>query len=130
MPRPSKWRNVCCLPKKNTFGPLDNDNCPKDIIIMTVDEYEAVRLIDYEGYNQEECSKYMNIARTTAQAIYNRAKKKIAISFVEGKILRIEGGNYRLCDGEEKFCRHGIHCKRKCCTQGAINNECKNLNDK
>lgn len=122
MPRPSKWRSVCSLPENDTFGPLDNENKDDEIIMMTVDEYESVRLIDYEGYTQEECSKYMNIARTTAQAIYNRAKKKIATSLVEGKVIRIQGGNYRLCDGEEKFCRYKKeYCKRRCCSKGIQN---------
>jgi predicted DNA-binding protein (UPF0251 family) len=72
-------------------------------IIMTVDEYEAIRLIDYEGLNQEECAKQMNVARTTAQRIYNNARVKIAKSLIEGCVLRIEGGDYKLCSERDEM---------------------------
>jgi len=72
---------------------------------MTVDEYEAIRLIDLEGYTQEECALQMNVARTTVQGIYSEARKKLAESLVDGKILSIEGGEYRLCDGIARGCR-------------------------
>lgn len=74
---------------------------------MTVDEYESIRLIDLEGFTQEECAKHMNIARTTVQGIYNEAKKKLAESLVNRKILWIEGGDYRLCDGTGIGCGGG-----------------------
>ena len=82
--------------------------------MMTVDEYEAIRLIDHEGFNQEECAGYMNIARTTAQQIYNDARKKLSISLVEGKPLVISGGEYRLCEGNEPYCGcSGCHRHRR-----------------
>lgn len=84
---------------------------------MTVDEYETVRLIDLEGMTQEECSEKMHIARTTVQGIYTSARSKIADSLVNGKVLLIDGGDYRLCDGSGPRCggggcrrhRHGGH---------------------
>lgn len=110
MPRPVKWRRVCCLPESSRFGPLDspiNEDC---IVGMTVDEYEAIRLIDLEGYTQEECAGQMNVARSTVQGIYNSARKKIAESLVNGKALIIEGGEYRLCEMEKGQCRGGGCC--------------------
>ena len=104
MPRPRKWRKVCCLPESNRFGPLNSPANAENFVIMTVDEYEAIRLIDLEGFIQEECASKMNIARTTVQGIYNEARKKVAESLVNGKVLFIEGGEYRLCDGIADAC--------------------------
>lgn len=59
---------------------------------MTVDEYEAVRLLDVEGLTQEACADRMNVARTTVTAIYDSARKKIADAIVHGKRLLIAGG--------------------------------------
>jgi len=78
---------------------------------MSVDEYETIRLIDLQGFTQEECADQMNIARTTVQGIYNEARKKLADTLVNGKVLRIEGGDYQLCDGLEKHCGCG-GCRR------------------
>lgn len=117
LPRPSKCRKVCCLPETKEFAPV-NAIHEKKAVIMAVDEYETIRLIDKQGFSQEECGAYMKIARTTVQQIYTSARKKIADALVEGLPLRIEGGNYKLCDGKEAYCgcggcrrhRHGHGC--------------------
>ena len=80
---------------------------------MTVDEYETVRLIDLEGMTQEECAEKMYVARTTVQGIYTAARNKIADSLVNGKILLIDGGDYRLCDGRGSGCGVGGCCRRR-----------------
>jgi predicted Fe-Mo cluster-binding NifX family protein/predicted DNA-binding protein (UPF0251 family) len=100
MARPRKLRSVGCLPESKSFGPLDSAS-EKQIVVMTVDEYETIRLIDLLGFTQEECAGRMNIARTTVQSIYNAARKKRADSLVNAKMLKIEGGCYRLCGGLE-----------------------------
>lgn len=104
MPRPIKWRKVCCLPESNLFGPLNAPDFGDNIILMTVDEYETIRLIDHEGMLQEECAENMNVARTTVQRIYNDARKKIADALVNGNVLKIEGGNYKLCEDDQQGC--------------------------
>jgi predicted DNA-binding protein (UPF0251 family) len=111
MPRPRKWRRVCCLPESNLFGPLVPTSAEKEIVLMTVEEYETIRLIDLEGMMQEECAERMNVARTTVQRIYNDARKKLAESLVNGKILKIEGGDYKLCDEAEPMYGCG-RCRR------------------
>lgn len=67
-------------------------------ILLTVEEYETIRLIDYMGLSQEECARQMDGSRATIQALYTEARKKLARFLVEGASLRIEGGNYILCE--------------------------------
>ncbi|MDO5520833.1 MAG: NifB/NifX family molybdenum-iron cluster-binding protein [bacterium] len=106
MPRPSKIRRICTEPSYDNFGPIEKSCTGQPKITMTVDEYESIRLIDLEGISQEECAKRMNVARTTAQAIYNSARVKLAECLVNGFELQIAGGNYEICDGNAACFRH------------------------
>ena len=90
MPRPVKCRKVERLPVYRSFSPDDADAV--ESIRMTVDEFEALRLLDGEGLTQEACAVRMHIARTTVTAIYDSARKKIADVLVHGKRLLIAGG--------------------------------------
>jgi len=120
MPRPRKWRRVCCLPENNRFGPLDAQT--EDMVTMTVDEFESIRLMDVDGFTQEQCAAQMDISRTTVQGIYDSARKKLAQSLVNGKVLLIEGGEYRLCDGQGHGCG-GNGCRRHRCGRCFENTE-------
>lgn len=111
MSRPRKCRKVCCLPRVTEFHPENNKNNNK--IILTVDEYETIRLIDKEGLSQKECADYMQVARTTVQQIYNSARVKIANALVDGLCIRIEGGDYTLCSDDESKCT-SCDCKKHC----------------
>jgi len=114
MPRPRKWKKVCCLPESNLYGPLNGSNIENEMIIMTVEEYEAIRLIDLEELTQEECAEKMQVARATVQNIYKDARSKIAESFVNGNILKIDGGDYKLYNDNERM--HGCgQCRRNRC---------------
>lgn len=129
MPRPMKCRKVCRLPEQRDFSPVGV--CAQEPVILNVDEYETIRLIDLMGFSQEECGAYMHIARTTVQQIYGSARMKIARALVEGSGLRIEGGNYRLCDGKEENCGCG-GCKRHRCKpmeheEETENEDCSNV---
>ena len=112
MSRPRKWRRVRGLPANRRFGPLDSHPHYEEAVNMTVEEYETVRLIDLEGMNQEECALQMDVARTTAQGIYYEARKKLADALVNGKVLIIEGGNYRLHCEEPAEPGEGFHRHR------------------
>lgn len=103
MSRPKKCRRVCDFPQTLTFFPEDCKN-GEQAVILTVDEYETIRLIDKEGLSQEQCGEWMQVARTTVQQIYASARKKLADVLVDGLSLRIEGGNYRLCNGGSRSC--------------------------
>ena len=103
MSRPVKCRRVCHFPQ--TLGFLPQNNEGQKPVILTVDEYEAVRLIDKEGLGQEDCAVSMGVARTTVQRIYESARKKLADCIVDGRPLLIAGGDFQLCKGENKQCR-------------------------
>jgi predicted DNA-binding protein (UPF0251 family) len=111
MPRPRKLRFVCGLPNFTHFGNLEETNLLEKII-MSIDEYETICLIDLQKLTQEECAQQMNVARTTVQAIYNNARSKLADVIVNNKALQIEGGDYRLCDGKGPYC-DGRGCHRR-----------------
>lgn len=102
MPRPRKCRKVCYMPRCVRFVPAGIEDVK--YVTLTVDEYEAVRLIDRAGLSQEECALRMQVARTTVQQIYSNARFKIAAAITEGAGLKIEGGDYRLCDAVSEFC--------------------------
>ena len=104
MPRPTKCRKVCNLPTIQGFAPGEVGKNTK-AVILTIDEYETIRLIDREGFSQEECSASMQVARTTVQQIYTCARRKLATAIVDGIPIRIEGGNYQVCDGRKQHCR-------------------------
>jgi len=65
---------------------------------LTVDELEALRLADKEGMYQEHAAERMNISRPTFGRIVETARRKVAEALVEGKALRIEGGNFNMVD--------------------------------
>lgn len=113
MSRPTKNRRVCRLPGTNTFGPVANSaGCPgrESVVVMTIEEYETLRLIDLEKMTQQECSEQMQVARTTVQSIYEKAREKLSDSLVHGKYLQIQGGHFSLCQGD-----FPPHCRRRCC---------------
>ena len=107
MPRPCKARRICAMPGCRRFGPTE-PCAERESVTMTLDEYEAVRLIDLEGLTQEDCAARMNVARTTAQSVYNSARVKLAECLVRERELSIEGGEYTLCeDAARGCCGHG-----------------------
>jgi uncharacterized protein len=111
MPRPQRCRRVCSMPRSGEFAPAGID-CPNtiDTIIMSIDEYEVIRLIDLVGLTQEQCALQINVARTTVTGIYDVARRKIADALVHGKRLLIEGGNIELCKQAGKCC-NSCHCR-------------------
>ena len=91
MPRPHRCRKIEYSPVFRSFSP--DDIVAEDDIIMTIDEFECIRLIDNEGLTQEVCASRMNISRTTVTSIYDHGRKKLAQMLVYGKRLLISGGH-------------------------------------
>lgn len=110
MPRPQRCRQICHKPKCREFYPENNSE--EQSIILSLDEYEVIRLVDLEKMTHEECALQMDISRTTVTEIYESAREKVANSIVNAKKLLIEGGNYRLCNGNNEWC-HKKNCNKK-----------------
>lgn len=113
MPRPSRCRRVCAEPCYRSFSPNGSEGTP--CVHLTVDEYEAIRLVDYEKQTHEGSAALMGVSRTTVTEIYERARYKLADCIINGKTLRIGGGNYHLCGGTTKLC-----CGRPCPRAGEL----------
>jgi len=101
------------------FRPFGLLSCKSDPIKLNFEEYESIRLVNYENLDQDQAAKQMNVSRPTFTRIYNKALKQIARSFVEGRVIAIEGGNYEL-DKDWYRCKkcfrliEGIENHRKC----------------
>ena len=111
MSRPTKCRRVCRFPETLEF--FTTGETLGEPVILTVDEYETIRLIDKEGLSQEDCGTQLGVGRTTAQKIYETARRKIADALVLGRSLRIEGGDFYLCNGNLEFCYQKSCLKRQ-----------------
>ena len=96
MPRTTKCRRIYGFPDYYSFIPEDADAGSIETIMLSLDEFETIRLLDHEGLNQEECAVRMGVARTTVTAMYESARKKIIGAIVEGKRLCIAGGNIEI----------------------------------
>jgi len=93
MPRPKQCRRIVSPPIMKGFKPIGIPRSQIEDVILQYDEYEALRLLDYEGLVQEEAAEKMNVSRPTLTRIYDNARKIIAKAFVEGKAIVIDGGN-------------------------------------
>ena len=107
MPRPTRCRRIARIPTYRSFSPDDIE--PSEEVVLSIDEYEALGLLDGENLTQEECAFRMNISRTTVTAIYDNARKKIADVIVNGKRLLIAGG---CCEYEPVKINQSIMKKR------------------
>lgn len=96
MPRPKQCRRVGRDPDVTYFKPAGIAKSDLDEVLMNVDEYEAIRLKDLDGLGQEESSKRMEVSQPTFHRIILSARKKIADAIVNGKSIRIEGGEYKI----------------------------------
>lgn len=113
MTRPKYCRIIGCEPGANCYIPQGIPASVMEEIIITLDEFEALRLADFEGLYQENCASSMNISRQTFGRIIDSARKKIADALIHGKALKIEGG---IVSFEEHgaiscgYCDYSIDC--------------------
>ena len=96
MAKPRKDRRVQYPPSVVYFKPQGIPMFQLEQEILTVDEYEAIRLVDKDGLDQEQAAKRLGVSRATCARIIVNAHKKVAEALTEGKAIRIEGGNFVL----------------------------------
>jgi uncharacterized protein len=93
-PRSKKLRKISKPPVVSGFQPYGQNSEGKDVqpVFLHIEEYEAIRLCDYEMLNHHQAATFMDVSRPTLTRIYARARQKIAQALVEGSQIIIEGG--------------------------------------
>lgn len=112
MARPKRLRRLAFAPPAHSFLPAGEDNYPtqKEIVILTMDEFEALRLADLECNSQEEAAKKMGISRATFGRIVESGRSKVARVLVHGCRIEIAGGAFMFGRGRHLQCPR---CKRR-----------------
>jgi len=90
MPRPCKKRRIGGRPNSSYFKPAGIPITNLEEIVLTLEEFESIRLIDFEKISQEEASKKMQISQPTLSRILTNARNKIADAIINGKAIKIE----------------------------------------
>jgi len=98
MSRPRLCRRVGFQPGTTYFKPAGIMMKDLEENVLFMEEFEALRLKDLLGLEQEECAKRMRISQPTFHRLVVSARKKIADTLVEGKAIRIEGGSYKMAE--------------------------------
>jgi len=108
-------RVIAAPPRFSSYKPSGIPRTSLKQTVISLDEYEAFRLADYEGYDHLKASAHMQISRPTFSRLIEKARSKIALAIIDGHELVIEGGNIdfsqglyrcRRC-GEEQL--HAVH---------------------
>lgn len=109
-PRIKVLRKVSNLPVIKGFKPYGSvsERESREFVNLLYEEYEALRLSDYDMLNHHQASVMMGVSRPTFTRIYASALQKIAKAFVEGKQISIEGGKVY-------FDSDWYHCKACSC---------------
>jgi predicted DNA-binding protein (UPF0251 family) len=109
MSRPLRLRKISNPPVIKGFKPYGNNiNDNKPVIFLHLEEYETLRLCDFEMLNHWQAAQTMGVSRPTLTRIYGRARKKVAEAFVLGKQLIFEGG--KICFDSEWFLCKDCNC--------------------
>jgi predicted DNA-binding protein (UPF0251 family) len=119
MPRPCRYRRIAGEPAAPLFKPAGIPAVDLEILTLTLDEFEAIRLADQEGLYQEPAALRMGVSRPTFSRIVESARRKVAEALVGGKGIRIEGGpvlslgQRKRSGGKKRRCRSSEPVSRK-----------------
>lgn len=94
MGRTKRSRRVGTYPEWNSFVPEEGEH--PETVFLSIEEFETIRLIDYEHLTQQACADNMQVARTTVTDMYDHARFILADCLISGKKLVIAGGHYKL----------------------------------
>ncbi|MBW2980520.1 DUF134 domain-containing protein [Candidatus Woesearchaeota archaeon] len=100
MPRPRRFRKVMFGPNVDYFKPRGISIADLQTVSLNVEELEAIRLKDFEGMDQVDAAKKMNVSQPTFHRILIEARKKVAEALVNGKAIKIHGGIYKMPGGD------------------------------
>ncbi|MFA8450150.1 MAG: DUF134 domain-containing protein [Bacteroidales bacterium] len=125
-PRPKRKRKLLRLPFGQGFGPIGLDLEGRDRVRLLLEEYEAIRLVDYLNLSHEEAAGLMDVSRPTFTRIYDKARKKMGQFLIENSVLEFSGGDVEL-DNEWRHCsscRNYGSQSRKCIESSDFNIVC------
>jgi uncharacterized protein len=136
LPRNKKCRRLSNIPSMKGFRPFGVSSFINEPVIINLEEYEALKSADYLGLSHEEASFKMGISRPTFTRIYESVRKKIALSFTEGRSILIEGGNVEFDFDWYKCndCGYSFNVQKKDTSREILCDKCNsknitNLND-
>ena len=118
MPRPISTRQISQEPPRNSYKPAGVPLRELEEVVLTLDEFEALRLADHEGHYQDAVAERMGVSRATVGRFLGNARGKVAEAFVEGKAIRFEGGAVELRrgrGGRGRGCGRGGGGRRRGC---------------
>jgi predicted DNA-binding protein (UPF0251 family) len=107
MSRPCCRRRISIAPTVTAFGPYGPEVTDQDALVLTLDEFEAIRHCDRDQLHQHQAAEEMNVSRQTLGRIIESARRKIAIALTEGRVIKIVGGE---CSMSE----HRVFCCNSC----------------
>jgi uncharacterized protein len=93
MSRPKKCRCINCSPNSSYFKPKGIPLIQLEEVLLSLDEFEAIRLADHEAFYHEEAAAKMSVSRATFGRILDSARSKIADALINGKALKIDTMN-------------------------------------
>jgi predicted DNA-binding protein (UPF0251 family) len=109
MPRPKHPRRIAAEPIANEFRPKGIRT--RQAIMLSLEEFEAIRLIDYEKMDQSQTAKIMSVSRHTVGRVLKAARGKLARAIVEALPLKVAGGCYQFHSG--RGMGNGRGCQRR-----------------
>ncbi len=109
MSRPQCCRRISQEPPCAVFKPTSIPARFLEEIVLTLDEFEALRLADLNGLYHEQAAASMNVSRQTFGRIIDTARRKTAEALILGKALRIEGGKVEMAGMRQFKCQDCLH---------------------